>query len=251
MKIGFISNMHEDIEQLKQALRILEYNKCAKIVCLGDIVGYDVSYHNFLLTRNASKVIKLTREKCNIIVVGNHDLFAIKKIPKYKAGFRYSKNWYNLDYWKRKSLAEDKIWLYEQNELSALLTKKDEEFISKLPEFIVGKFNGVRILLSHYAYPDLVGATKFEVKTEKDTKEHFEFMKKFDCMFGVSGHDNKDGIMRFTNDNIKNFNFGKIRIDKNNPTWLNIPSVAKGSFTDGVTIFDTNKFEIKVIPIAK
>ena len=96
MKIGFVSDIHEDINSLKEALRILDFQKCDKIVCLGDIVGYSVPFYGFLSSRNASEVIELLKKKCDIIVAGNHDLFAIRKLPKYKAGFKYPKNWYTL-----------------------------------------------------------------------------------------------------------------------------------------------------------
>ena len=249
MKIGFVSDIHEDINSLKEALRILDFQKCDKIVCLGDIVGYSVPFYGFLSSRNASEVIELLKKKCDIIVAGNHDLFAIRKLPKYKAGFKYPKNWYTLDYWKRKSLTKDKLWLYENSELSALLTKKDKEFIDKLPEFFVGNFDGVKILLSHYAYPDLIGTTKFEPTTTEDVKEHFKFMEKLGCKFGISGHYHQEGIMKFTTDNVESFDFGKVKIDKNSSTWFHVPSVARGTFANGVTIFDTKSFEVESIPL--
>lgn len=251
MKLGFISDIHEDIKRLKQALSILKSFKCDKIICLGDIVGYSIPYYDFLSSRNSPEVIELLRKKCDIAIAGNHDLFAIKKLPKYKAKFKYPKNWYGLNYWQRKSFAKDRIWLYEDNELSALLTKEDKNFIDKLPEFFVGNFGGVRIFLSHYAYPDLVGATKFEPKTIKDVKEHFEFMQKFNCKFGISGHDHKEGIMRFTINKVDSLGFGKVKIDKNIPTWIHIPSIAKGSFVNGVAVFDTESFVIELIPLSQ
>lgn len=249
MKLGFISDIHEDIKRLEQALDILESHKCDKIICLGDIVGYSVPYYGFLWSRNAPEVIKLIKKKCDIVIVGNHDLFAIKKLPKYKAGFKYPKNWYALDYWKRKSLAKDKVWLYEYNELPALLTKNDEKFIAELPEFVVGNFDGVKILLSHYAYPDLVGNTKLEPKTVKEVKEHFKFMQKLDCKLGISGHDHKEGIMRFTPNTVEEFIFGKVKINKDTPTWFHLPSVVNGSFANGVAIFNTKTFEVETIPL--
>ena len=80
MKLGFISDIHEDIKRLEQALAILESHKCDRIICLGDIVGYSVPYYGFLWSRNAPEVIKLIKKKCDIVIAGNHDLFAIKKL---------------------------------------------------------------------------------------------------------------------------------------------------------------------------
>ncbi len=249
MKLGFISDIHEDIKRLEQALKILKSHKCDKVICLGDIVGYSVPYYGFLWSRSAPEVIKLVKKNCDIIVVGNHDLFAIKKLPNHKAGFKYQKNWYTLDYWKRKELAKDKVWLYEYNELPSLLTKADEKFIDSLPEYIIGNFDGIKILLSHYAYPDLVGTTKFEPKTAKDVKEHFKFMEKLGCKLGISGHDHKEGIMRFTPDKAEEFIFGKVKVEKETPTWFHLPSVVNGSSANGVAIFNTKTFEVETIPL--
>ena len=44
MKIGIISDIHEDIKRLKEALAILHKQKCDQIVCLRDFVGYSVQY---------------------------------------------------------------------------------------------------------------------------------------------------------------------------------------------------------------
>ena len=257
MKLGFISDIHEDIEQLKQALRILGLRKCDKLICLGDIVGYSVRSHNdpyaldFLWSRNAPEVINLIKRKCEIVVVGNHDLFAIKKLPQHRAGFQYPENWYARDYWKRHTLFKDKVWIYEENELSARLTKNDEKFIAELPEFVVGNFDGVNILLSHYAYPDLVGNTKFEPKTPMEAKEHFQFMQKLGCNLGISGHDHKEGIMRFTPREVKEFPFGRVAIDRNTPTWFHGPSIARGNRANGVMVFNTETFEAEIIPLVK
>lgn len=254
MKLGFVSDIHEDIKQLEQALRILESHVCDKIICLGDIVGYSIRQDDpyaldFLWARNGSEVIKLIKKKCDIAVVGNHDLFAIRKLPKCKAGIKYPKNWYELDYWKRKKLFRDKIWIYEDNELSALLTKSDKKFIGDLPEFVVGNFDGVKILLSHYAYPDLVGNTKFEPQTTQEAKEHFKFMKDLGCNLGISGHDHKEGIMRFTPSTVSEFTFGKVKINSKTPTWFHGPSVAKSVRVNGVMIFNTKTFEAEAIPL--
>jgi len=249
MKLGLISDIHEDIKRLKQALDVLKSRKCDRIVCLGDMVGYSVPYYGFLRSRNASEVIKLVRENCDIVVIGNHDLYAIKKTPEHQAGFEYPRNWYALDYGKRKLLSEEKVWLYEGNELSALLTKADKEYLDSLPEYIVDDFDGVKILFSHYAYPDLVGATKFEPQNPIDVDDHFAFMKKHGCVLGISGHDHKEGAMIFTPDKVAEIPFGKTSIDRNIPIWVHIPGVVNGSYANGVAIFDTATFDLETVPL--
>jgi len=249
MKLGLISDIHEDIKRLEMTISKLDSLKCDKIICLGDFVGYSVPYYAFLWSRNSSKVIQIIKNKCAATVVGNHDLYAIQKLPEHQAGFEYPKNWYSLDYQTRNELSKDKIYLYENNELSALLSKDDKYFIDKLPEFFVGDFDGVKILFSHYAYPDLVGTTTFEPKSSDDIKNHLEFMQKLGCGLGISGHDHKEGIMRFTSGGVETFPFGKVKISKETPTWFHIPGVVNGSFANGFAIFDTESFELEVIPL--
>ncbi|MDD4353415.1 MAG: metallophosphoesterase [Candidatus Nanoarchaeia archaeon] len=249
MRIGFVSDIHEDITRLKEAFVILKKQKCEKIICLGDFIGYSVPYYGYLSSRNASEVINLIKINCESIVVGNHDLFSIRKVPKYKAGIQYKKNWYSLDYQTRKKLSKNKIFLYEEHDLSPLINSEDKKFIEKLPEYVVKKYGDKKILFSHCAFPDLIGTTVFEPKTPKDVKKHFDFMKKHKCNLSISGHDHKEGIMIFTEKEVREIPFNKKIKLKDEPTWLHGPSVANGTFANGVLCLDTEKMEIVAIPL--
>ena len=46
MKIGLITDIHENANLLKEALRLAAKNKCDEIVCLGNIVGFDRRFEN-------------------------------------------------------------------------------------------------------------------------------------------------------------------------------------------------------------
>lgn len=131
MKLGIISDIHEDIIRLKEALAVLEKEKCDKIACLGDMVGYAVPYFHYLSSRNSNEVVDLIRKKMDFVVLGNHDLYHIKQIPKSKNGFHYKKNWYDLDFEVRKKFAGNKIWLYENNELPSLLNSGNLKYLKK------------------------------------------------------------------------------------------------------------------------
>jgi len=249
MKIGFVSDIHEDITRLKEAFAILHKQKCEQIVCLGDFTGYCIPFYGFLKSRNAHEVIEIIKKNCELTVAGNHDLFAIRKLPENKAGFPYPENWYSLDYQTRQKLSKDKVWLYEHNELSALLTKEDKKFVGKLPEYIIKKYADKKILFSHYAFPDFVGTTTFEPKTAKDVKKHFAFMKKHRCSLSISGHDHKEGMMIFTEKEVREIPFNKKIKLTDTPTWLHGPSVCNGTFANGVLCLDTDKMEITAIPL--
>jgi predicted phosphodiesterase len=249
MKIGIISDIHEDTKRLKETFIILHKEKCQQIVCLGDFTGYSVPYYGFLQSRNAHAVIEMLKKKCKFSLIGNHDLFSIKKLPKNKANFSYPKNWYSLDYQTRKKLSNNKLFLYEHHTLPPLLTKGDKQFMRQLPEYVIEKYNGLKILFSHYAFPDLVGTKIFKPETTKDVKQHFTFMKKHGCTLGISGHDHYEGIIIFTEDKVSKIPFNKTIKLTNNPTWLHGPSVANSEFANGVLVFDTDKMKIKAIPL--
>jgi predicted phosphodiesterase len=247
MKIGFIADIHEDINSLKLALKVLEEHVCEKIVCLGDIVGYPVPYYGFLRSRNASEVLKLVKEKCSHVIIGNHDLYAARKLPKFKAGFSYPWNWFRLDYSKRKALAKNKVELYEHDHLSPMLSKKEMKLLGKLPELIIAEFDGIKIMLSHYTYPDLSGSLISESEFEDLTEKHLVFAKKHGCLLSVCGHDHK--VMLATPDRFEKLPFGKIKIQKETPTILAIPAVANGTYESGVMVFDTKTHEANIISL--
>jgi len=249
VKIGILSDIHEDIKRLKEALAILHKEGCSQIVCLGDFTGYSVPYCAFLLSRNAHEVIEMLKKNCEFILAGNHDFFSIRKLPKNKADFPYPENWYSLDYRTRQKLSKGKLYLYEHHSLPPLLTKEDEQFIRQLPEYVVNKYGDLEILFSHYAFPDLVGAMKFDLKTPADVKRHFAFMKQHGCTLSISGHLHYEGIMIFTEDEAREIPFNETIKLTNNLTWLYGPSVVNAEDANGVLVFDTDKMEIKAVPL--
>jgi hypothetical protein len=130
------------------------------LVCLGDLVGYAVPYYGYLASRNGSEVIKLIQENCDIVVVGNHDLFHLQKLPTFMGKFTYPENWYELDYPTREKLANDQIRLIENDSLYPLLSKEDEKYLGNLPEYVIKTYGDLNILFAHWIYPDLSGSTK-------------------------------------------------------------------------------------------
>ena len=248
MKIGFISDIHEDIIRLRQAIALLEEHKCDKLICLGDSVGYSVPYYGYLKSRNAHDVLGVVRSKCDIVLAGNHDLFAAKKLPVYTAGFKYPKNWYQLSYAERMKRAEGKLYLYEHDDLPALLTEKEKTYLARLPEYLVRNFDGLKLFLSHYAYPDLIGTFTFEASEPAHVKEHFKFANKHGCHISISGHDHTEGLRTISKNGLKTYRFGKVKLEDSD-LWISGPCVANGKFANGVMILDTEKMELVSIPL--
>lgn len=64
MKIAVISDIHASLQSLKACLTDIDKEKVDFIVCLGDIIGYG---------NNPQECLKLVRQKCQIIIKGNHE----------------------------------------------------------------------------------------------------------------------------------------------------------------------------------
>lgn len=64
MRLAIISDIHANVEALQSTLREISTHNIDRIVCLGDIVGYNA---------NPAQCIELLREQNVLCVAGNHD----------------------------------------------------------------------------------------------------------------------------------------------------------------------------------
>jgi predicted phosphodiesterase len=248
MRIGFISDVHEDILSLREALRILDSHKADVLVCLGDIVGFQIPVYPYLETRNSSECINLLRSRCKHVVCGNHDLYAVRRLPQHTAGFTYPKNWYELEYDDRVEHSDGMVYTYEETELSALLSQSDRDWLSSLPEYEIVEYDGIGFLFSHFLYPDFSGSTTFLPERVKDLKPHFDFMTENNCMLSFSGHGHVEGFT-YGNENRLVFNTFGIYKMKKKLKWVVGPCTARENRSNGVMLFDTKSFEMEVIPM--
>jgi len=248
MVLGFISDIHEDVIRLEEALKILEKKGCEEIACLGDIVGYSYPAFGFFESRSAKECIRLVKENCKYAVAGNHDLYPVKRIPKFSAGFDYPQNWFELDYSERKKLAGEEVWLNEENEFNPLIDQKERDFLLSLPEFEICKVGNLKILLSHYLYPDLTGTHRQYYENFGPVEPHLNFIKENDCLLGFSGHKHIEGIFRADLNSQEYMGFGSHTL-KEELSWIVGPCVANGKKDNGIMVFDTNSLVLEVIPL--
>ena len=116
MRYAVISDIHSNLEALTASLNEIDRIKADKIVCLGDIVGYNP---------NPNECVELLRERNIQCVMGNHD--------SRVAGLEDASD-FNL-------LAARAIeWT------QSVLTQENRDFLTALPRsrFIDGRFLAVQ-----------------------------------------------------------------------------------------------------------
>jgi len=187
MKIGIITDIHENVEMLQEALRLAALHKCNELVCLGDIVGYDVRFYKKNTKRSAKLCIDLIRSNCRWIVPGNHDLFAAGRLPLYSNEFKYPGMWFQMNTEERKKASKGKVWGYEGDAPNDL-GEDEKKFLKMLPEYISTTFSGIDCLFSHYIYPDFTGSTTRYVERNHQLKGLWGFMNHNKIKFSFSGH---------------------------------------------------------------
>jgi predicted phosphodiesterase len=248
MKIAVISDIHEDIDNLKKAFKRIEKEKCDEIVCLGDISGFSVPYYDYYEKRNAHECLNLIKRNCSVVLLGNHDLHAIHRTPDVSPLFEYPENWFDLDYYEKKEISKDQLWYYEENELNPLYSNNDIEFLSSLKETEVFKAGEMNIFFSHHIYPNLSGSAKTFVFDELDFKEHFNLMKENDCLVGISGHMHRSGLYLAFKNSIAQTNFRK-KVITPQPVINISPAICSSKINSGFIIFDTDIFSFDAIRI--
>jgi predicted phosphodiesterase len=248
MKIAIITDIHEDIISLKEAFRIIDKNKCDEIVCLGDISGFSVPYYNYLEARNAHECLSLVRSNCKIVLLGNHDIHAASIIPENCSFFDFPENWYELNYHQRHEMANNTLWLHEENDLNPLYTSEDLAYLKSLPQYSVLQASGFKILFTHYVYPNISGLKKEFYTYQDEFQQHFGFMNSLGCTVSFTGHSHTKGFFIATQKSFKQYRYKKKRLT-GEPACIGISPVTRSGNRNGVCIFDTEEFTIHMLRI--
>jgi len=70
LRIAIVSDIHGNLEAFEAVLAQIDEEKIDKVICLGDVVGYGP---------NPNECMSLARERCQTILMGNHDYACIYK----------------------------------------------------------------------------------------------------------------------------------------------------------------------------
>lgn len=248
MRTGFITDIHEDYDSLRAAFTLLEKHGCGQVVCLGDIVGFTLPFQRNIHKRNAESCVAMVREQCSAVVAGNHDLYAVRRIPEHADGFHYGEDWYELDYELRERCARNKVWLYEDSELPHFLTSSAMDYLASLREFEVLNVDGTTILVSHFHYPNLTGSSIRFPRSSRDLREHFLFMREHVATLSFSGHGHPEGAVRGGRNTFDAHTFGE-RIAFQEEEWFVCPCVANTSRANGVLVWDGTQRYIEVLAL--
>lgn len=236
MKYAIISDIHEDIVGLKNVLRKINGHVADKIVCLGDITGFSDLHHSHTDSKNADACIDLLKEHCDIIVIGNHDLNTIDKLPSYLKRHK-----------KAKSTISKKTWPYER-EAESFVRIENINFLNQLPEFIIEPVKDFNILFSHFIFPDLTGYTIVIPEIKKELKPHYNFMDRNNCLLSFVGHTHINGFAYSSGSHVNFKEFGFRRLNKKQHIIFG-PAIVKDGIRSGFMIFDTDTFELAIIKI--
>lgn len=209
MKLAFISDIHEDIVSLRLAISLLEKHKPDKIICLGDICGFNPLYYRYFEQRNASECVRIIKQNCDVIIAGNHDYHASKTLPEISPDFDFPENWYEMDYFQKQKIANGKLWNYDYSELNPMLSHEDITYLSTLKQFHLLDTEMGKLLMSHYIFPNLSGMETNYCKTTTDYIPHFDFMKTHQAKLTVAGHAHASRLICVSPQKIEKAKFGK------------------------------------------
>ena len=156
MKLGLITDIHEQAASLERVLASAHRLGCNEIACLGDIAGFDHDLYPADQGRSASECVRMVKENCRWVVGGNHD---------------------------RESPAPRQD-----------LTEADFEYLSSLPDSLIIKPDTSKILLSHYLYPDFTGPSMVFIRRLNQLEDLFEYLTEQEISLAFAGHDHPAGM---------------------------------------------------------
>ena len=193
MRIAIVSDIHEDFENLQKALNTINELNPDKIVCLGDIIGFESKYYEYENSRSAKKCVQFLQKESDIIVSGNHELVATKQIPHFSQQIGFPNDWYTMDFQKKEEKYKNDFFLYKDeaendlgiDELKLLSELKSWEFLNN---------KDMCIMFSHFIYPDINGNRINFFNTKKGFLSHFEWMSTNDIDISFVGHAHIEGV---------------------------------------------------------
>jgi predicted phosphodiesterase len=228
VRLAILSDIHEDYQNLLTILGKAEARGFDKLICLGDISGFSQPYYQYGKSRNASACLALLREKCDIIIAGNHDLHAAGVDPELP------------DHMK-----DHHTWPHELD-LDPGYSKEDISFLATLPSYDILPSPSGNILFSHYVYPNLSGFVEGFYQRGKEFSQHFTFMLEHECSLCFTGHAHPTGFYRVHPGGFRHYHRRSIKITSF-PALIGIPPATRNGYRSSFCIFDIGSLRLQVI----
>jgi len=226
VRLAILSDIHEDLKSLKKVLKKIDIKGFDLIICLGDISGFSEPFYRYPQSRNASACLDLVRQRCDIIIPGNHDLHAAGKIPELPPGAGY-------EYWQH------------EKDLDPGYDKEEIAFLASLPKYRILSTPEYNILLSHYLEPNLSGLIKGFYSSGRELEAHFQKMQKHNCSLGITGHAHTRGFYLALPQEFRHYGYRRLHL-KSFPVIIGIPPVTRHKYRTGFCIFDTESHLLQI-----
>ena len=198
MQIAIISDVHSNVEALRSVLADVRRRGIERVVCLGDVVGYNCFPH---------ETLAVLRDQRIPTVQGNHDLMAIGELEPDRCGPNARK----AIHWTR-----------------PLLTDEEKAFLHALPAHLVIPPD---LLLVHSCLGDPV----MRLSRPEDYVQQRDIVARFDprirvCFFG---HTHVPEVRTIHSDGrVTRLNAHRVRLDDNEFHFVNPGSVGHPRGTD-------------------
>ncbi len=209
MRYAIISDIHSNIEAFETVLKKIEESSVDRIVCLGDVVGYNAQ---------PNECVDIVREMKVSTICGNHDAVACQMEEPW--GFNPVA--LQAAMWTREKLRADNL-----------------EFLRGLPD--VQKFDS---FLAVHGSPSNRNSYLF---TWEDVLPRFSIIEDQKCTMCFFGHTHSPGI--FSKDGVYTVdNDSKFELDENKSFFINVGSVGQPRDGDprsafGIIDMDTREYE--------
>jgi len=241
MLLSILTDIHEDIANLEKAIKQIDVMACDKIICLGDITGYSPNFYPHQPDANAC--IDLLRQRADIVIAGNHDLFTCGRLPSYHHQKKLPLNWYDLTLSERIKIARNRIWLYI-DEIAPDLSPENIAFLKDLNEWDVLDDGRHKYLFTHFFRPDMAGIGRWFPFHSIEIKEHFRFMKNLDCRLSFVGHKHPPAPICVNRLFWANPCAELIRVTRRNRAII-CPAITEVRFPGSFITFDTHKMVVE------
>jgi len=245
MLISILTDIHEDFRSLEKAMKVIDSLVCDVVVCLGDITGYSPAFYRHLPDANAC--IDMLRDKADVVIAGNHDLFTCGRLPSYHQEKNIPANWYDLNVEERISIARDKIWLY-LDEVIPVLSPDNITFLKELNEWEVLEDHNRKYLFTHFFRPDMAGIGRWFPFNSLEIREHFRFMKNLHCDLSFVGHKHPPAPIRVNRLFWSDPYDETIRLGRHHKAVI-CPAIVGERYMSCFITFDTEKQTITTHPV--